>query len=289
MQPDAGASASKPPVMPVPPPPYDIAEIMGGLYGPGIIARRGAFERDWVARLREDVDTLFDEARRIPGGAVPRGPNRHYVEIHPERLRGFVDLMTHPWITTVARAVLGPGWRVVEVGFDVPGPGAMDQPWHRDFPMPEATRVGRRLDSLAFNLTTVDVTEDMGPFEIAPGTQWETGEDFAAGMFPPEANGPRYAARAERKLARMGDVSARSALTIHRGTANRSQRSRPVLVLGVDAPDARNGERHDLQLTRRYAATLPAGVLDHLACRLVDELEPIVQLHQIDGLTMGRA
>ncbi|GGZ66069.1 phytanoyl-CoA dioxygenase [Lysobacter xinjiangensis] len=275
--------------MPVPPPPYDIAEIMGGLYGPGIIARRGAFERGWVARLREDVDTLFDEARCIPGGAVPRGPNRHYVEIHPERLRGFVDLMMHPWITTVARAVLGPGWRVVEVGFDVPGPGAMDQPWHRDFPMPEATRVGRRLDSLAFNLTTIDVTEDMGPFEIAPGTQWETGEDFAAGMFPPEANGPRYAARAERKLARMGDVSARSALTIHRGTANRSQLSRPVLVLGVDAPDARNGERHDLQLTRRYVATLPPGVLDHLACRLVDELEPIVQLHQIDGLTMGRA
>ncbi|HZX80731.1 MAG TPA: phytanoyl-CoA dioxygenase family protein [Lysobacter sp.] len=271
------------------PPPYDIAEIMGGLYGPGIIARRGAFDRDWTQRLREDVDLLFDEAQHIPGGVVPRGPNRHYVEIHPERLRGFVDLMTHPWITTVARAVLGPGWRVVEVGFDVPGPGAMDQPWHRDFPMPEATRVQRRLDSLAFNLTTVDVTEDMGPFEIAPGTQWETGGDFAAGMFPPEANGPRYAARAERKLARMGDVSARSALTIHRGTANRSQKSRPVLVLGVDAPDARNGERHDLQLTRRYAATLPAGVLDHLACRLVDQLEPIVQLHQIDGLTMGSA
>ena len=278
-----------PPATPVAPPPYDIAEIMGGLYGPGIIARRGAFDRDWVQRLREDVDMLFDEARRIPGGAVPRGPNRYYVEIHPERLRGFVDLMTHPWITTVAGAVLGPGWRVVEVGFDVPGPGAMDQPWHRDFPMPEATRSQRRLDSLAFNLTTVDVTEDMGPFEIAPGTQWETGEDFAAGMFPPESNGPRYAARAERKLARMGDVSARSALTIHRGTANRSQLSRPVLVLGVDAPDARNGERHDLQLTRRYAATLPPGVLDHLACRLVDELEPIVQLHQIDGLTMGRA
>ena len=287
MRPDAGAS--KPPATPAVPPPYDIAEIMGGLYGAGIIARRGALERDWVQRLREDVDMLFDEARRIPGGLVPRGPNRHYVEIHPERLRGFVDLMTHPWITTVARAVLGPNWRVVEVGFDVPGPGAMDQPWHRDFPMPEATRTQRRLDSLAFNLTTVDVTEDMGPFEIAPGTQWEIGEDFGAGMFPPEANGPRYAAHAERKLARMGDVSARSALTVHRGTANRSQKSRPVLVLGVDAPDARNGERHDLQLTRRYAATLPAGVLDHLACRLVDELEPIVQLHRIDGLTMGRA
>src|SRR3954470_425701 len=30
----------------------------------------------------------------------------------------------------------------------------------------------RRITSLAFNLTGVDVTPDMGPFEIAIGTQW---------------------------------------------------------------------------------------------------------------------
>jgi hypothetical protein len=28
----------------------------------------------------------------------------------------------------------------------------------------------RRLTSLAFNITTVDTTDEMGPFEIAPGT-----------------------------------------------------------------------------------------------------------------------
>jgi hypothetical protein len=268
---------------PVPEP----ADILGGLYGPGIIGAKGAFAREWIARLREDIDTLFAEALRIPGGAVPRGPNRHYVEIHPERLRGFVDLATHPWIVAVCEAVLGPDWRIVEVGFDVPGPGAMDQPWHRDFPSPDATRTGRRLDSLAFNLTTVDVTEDMGPFEIAPGTQWDADLDFDGGMFAPRAYWPRYEARAERKLPRMGDVSARSALTIHRGTANRSALERPVLVLGVDAPDACNAARHDLQVTRDYAATLPPGVLAHMACRIVDRLEPIVQLHQIEGLRMG--
>jgi hypothetical protein len=58
-------------------------------------------------------------------------------------------------------------------------------------------------------------------------------------------------------------------------------------VLGVDAPDACNAARHDLQVTRGYAASLPPGVLAHLACRVVDRLEPIVQLHQIDGLRMG--
>jgi hypothetical protein len=276
-------------MQPVPDDPFDPARILGGLYGPGIIGLKDALPRELVQRLREDVDRLFDEARAIPGGAVPRGPERFYVEIHPERLRDFVALATHPWIVAVSEAVLGPDWRIVEVGFDVPGPGAMDQPWHRDFPSPEATRVGRRLDSLAFNMTLVDVEPDMGPFEIAPGTQWDAGLDFDAGMFAPRDAWPRYQARAERKLPRMGDVSARSALTVHRGTANRSTRPRPALVLGVDAPDACNAERHDLQVTRGYASSLPPGVLAHMVCRVVDRLEPIVQLHQIEGLRMGMA
>src|SRR3712207_7225959 len=44
--------------------------------------------------------------------------------------------------------------------------GAQNQPWHRDFPSPPETYEGRRLTSLAFNLTAVDTAEDMGPFEI---------------------------------------------------------------------------------------------------------------------------
>jgi hypothetical protein len=268
---------------------FDVADILGGLYGAGIIACKGGFERAWVQRLREDVDTLFAEALQRPGGALNRGPNRYYVEVHPERLRGFVDIATHPWIVAVSEAVLGPDYRIVEIGFDVPGPGAAKQPWHRDFPTPEATSRGRRLDSLAFNMTLVDVTEEMGPLEIAPGTQWDdlSGCSDASGMFPDKALYPRYEARMQRKMPAMGDISARSALTIHRGTANRSSLSRPILVLGVDAPDAGNAARHDLQVTRAYWEALPPQVQQHLTCRVVETLEPIVQLHTIEGLTMG--
>ena len=87
----------------------------------------------------------------------------------------------------------------------------------------------------------------------------------------------------------MGDVSVRSALTIHRGTANRSSRVRPALVLGVDAPSANNAERHDLQLTKAYFETLPFNLREHLTYRIVEELEPIVQAHTIEGLMMGEA
>ena len=268
---------------------YDVATIMGALYGDGILGLKGAFSREWVEALREDVEAAFADALQRPGGAVGRGPKRYYVEIHPEDIRGFLDLVTHPWVTAVCESVLGPEYKVVEIGFDVPGPGAMDQPWHRDFPAPEESLVGRRLNSLAFNLTCVDVFEDMGPFEIAPGTQWDLATDFEHEMFPPKSLYPRYQERAQRKMPKMGDISVRSALTIHRGTANQSQKSRPVLVLGVDAPDARNAERHDLQLTHGYAASLPDEVKRHLTYRAVDRLEPIVQGHTIEGLMMGEA
>ncbi len=132
--------------------------------------------------------------------------------------------------------MLGPDYRIVELGFDVPLEGAVDQPWHRDFPMPEETRTERRLTSLAFNVTAVDTEEDMGPFEIAPGTQWDDGPEFEHGMFPPRSHYARYEERAVRKYPRRGDISARTALTIHRGTRNNSAKSRPVLVLGVDGP-----------------------------------------------------
>ena len=266
---------------------YDPAAIMGGLYGDGIVALKGAFPRSLIQELGEDVEGLFQEARKQPGGALNRGPERFYVECHPERLRGFLDIISHPWVRAVNETVLGPDYKLVEVGFDIPFPGAQNQPWHRDFPTPEETVKGRRLNSLAFNMTTVDVFEDMGPFEIAVGTQWDVAPDFEHGMFPPKSYWPRYEERSQRRMPKMGDISARSALTIHRGTANQSQKSRPTLVLGFDAPCARNAERHDLQITRDFIETVPEELRRHLNYRLVSKLEPIVQAHTIEGLMMG--
>ena len=265
----------------------DVEADVRTLLADGIVARKGAFAPDWVRTMREDVEAAFDEAIGREGGAVPRGPQRWYVEIHPEQLRGFVELVTHPWVVAMCETVLGPDYAVVELGFDVPFPGAADQPWHRDFPSCPETYEGRRLTSLAFNLTAVDTVPEMGPMEIATGTQWEEGAEFAHGMFPPEANAARYAAGAVPKLPQVGDVSARSALTIHRGTANRSASSRPVLVLGVDAPGAGHEEMHDMAVTHAYHRALPESVRLHLGGRVVDVLEPIVQKHTIEGLVMG--
>jgi len=259
------------------------------LYRDGIVARKGAFSPQWADAMREDIEVALAEALTRPGGAVGRGPSRYYVEIHPEQMRGFVDLVDHPWVRQVCTAVLGPDYEIVELGFDVPSEGAMNQPWHRDFPMPEETRRTGRLTSLAFNLTGVDTAQDMGPFEVAPGTQFDDSADFAHGMFPPKSYYPRYEERAVRKYPQRGDISARSALTIHRGTKNESTLSRPVLVLGVDAPGAGNAEHHDMAVSRQYWEQLPQRVRDHMRCPVVDQLTPITQKHTIEGLVMGEA
>ncbi|MBA3511943.1 MAG: phytanoyl-CoA dioxygenase family protein [Sphingomonas sp.] len=257
---------------------------MGGLYGDGIIGLKGAFTPDWADSMHEDILALFEEAKAVPGGVLPRGPQRWYVEVQPERVRGFVDIATHPWFVAVCEAVLGPEYRIVEIGFDIPFPGAADQPWHRDFPSPEATLKGRRLNSLAFNLTSVDTTPEHGAFEIALGTQWDDIAGARDGMFPDKGIWERYISRAVQKLPQRGDISARSALTIHRGTANRSSEARPVLVVAADAPDGTNANHHDLQVTRGYLDSLPPRVRDHLTYRVTDQLEQVIQHHVIEGL-----
>ena len=253
----------------------------------GITGLKGAFSPVWAEAMREDMMTAFWEAIQRPGGAIGRGPRRWYVELHPEAIRGFVDLVTHPWVTSICEAVLGPDYQLVELGFDVPFQGAKYQPWHRDFPSPADTFDGKRITSLAFNLTGVDVTEDMGPFEIAPGTQYDDGRAWKHEMFPPEAEWSRFAARGVRKFPWKGDISARTALTIHRGTAHPSPIARPVLVLGVDAPGAGHAALHDMMVTAPFFEALPPSVRQHLVCRVVDALVPITQKHDIEGLVMG--
>ena len=265
----------------------DLAADLETLVRDGVVGRAGALGRDAVERLRQDMEAAFSEAIARPGGAIGRGPRRWYVELHPQALRDFAAIAGHSWIAAMSEAVLGPDWRIVEVGFDTPLTGARDQPWHRDFPSPPESTAGRRLTSLAFNVTGVDVTADMGPFEVALGTQWDDGSNWDHGMFPDRSLWARFAERAVRKFPRQGDISCRSALTVHRGTAHASPISRPVLVLGVDAPGAGHDALHDMTATRPFYDALPERLRAHLACRVVDALEPVTQKHDIEGLMMG--
>lgn len=264
------------------------AEQCAAIYRDGIVGLPGCFSPDWADRLDADFESIFAEVRTQPKGLIGRGPNRYYFAVHPERVRGFAELVTHPAVTQLCEEMLGPDYLIIELGFDVPLPGAVAQPWHRDFATPPETVQGR-LTSLAFNLTTIDVTPELAPFEIAPGTHFDDGSAFEHGMFPRAEDYARYDALASRRFPRRGDVSARTGLTLHRGTEHHGDRARPVLILGVVTGDTDPAdiEVHDLVVTRSYFQSLPAAVRDHLRCTVVEELRPIEQKHDIEGLMMG--
>ncbi|WP_051274502.1 phytanoyl-CoA dioxygenase family protein [Cellulomonas sp. URHD0024] len=217
---------------------YRAEDLSREIYEQGITVVRGAFPPDWARDLDADLAREFMDALRSPGGAAPRGWNRFYFEPYAERVRGFWDLATHPVVTSLAEHMFGPDWQIVELGSDIPLPGAENQPWHRDFPMPAATRDEGRLTSIAVNASAVDVVD--GPFQGVLGTQLDPGEDFEGAMFPPDERTPEYDARLQAFFAKGGNFSVRSGLMLHRGSAmGNGSRMRPVMILGIVSPDDR--------------------------------------------------
>src|SRR5215212_7784947 len=87
-----------------------ISRLRDAVYQDGIAGVPGALPRAWGHALLEDFEALFAEARSRPDGTVNRGTNRFYFTVHPERLRGFVDLVTHPVVTALSAEVLGAEW-----------------------------------------------------------------------------------------------------------------------------------------------------------------------------------
>ena len=283
----------------------DFKRLSNDIYENGVTGLPDILPVQWADELDEDVGLQFIQALKIEDGAgvAFRGWSRYYIELYPELLRGFIALVTHPAIVGLSREVLGEHYEIVELGADIPLPGAPDQPPHRDFPIPEPTRRYRRLTSLAFNASTVDVTPQMGPFNIAPGTHFDDGAGFVHDMFPVGEAKEAYNARMVQRLAKRGSVSARSGLTLHRGTQNNG-RIRPVIILGVVSPEDRahsattlerpgDYKAPTLKMSKEFYARLDDELKKRLSCEIVADttanLPPLKTPHSIEGLVMGKA
>jgi Phytanoyl-CoA dioxygenase (PhyH) len=279
----------------------DISELKETIYRDGIVGIPKLLPTERADQLDEDLKTEVMAALSHEGGMAPRGWNRFYFEPYPEPVRRFLDLITHPVITALSVELFGEDYRVVELGSDIPFPGAVNQPWHRDFPMPDETREGR-LSSICLNVSSVDVTPDMGPFQIAPGTQFELGDEFDGGMFPDESRQSEYDRRMESKFGMRGSVSVRSGLTLHRGSKSSSRsRLRPVAIVGIVSsecgavtnrvtnPDDPHVPR--LRVSQRYIDDPPGDVVQHLSYEVVADTErnlpPHFTHHTFEGLKMA--
>ncbi|HKY04264.1 MAG TPA: phytanoyl-CoA dioxygenase family protein, partial [Blastocatellia bacterium] len=78
---------------------------------------------------------------------------------------------------------------------------------------------------LAVNFPLVDVTAQIGPFEVARGTHVMTKAEGLQKIASGEIG-------LEPILMRVGDVMIRDVRGLHRGTPNRTQTPRPMVVIG---------------------------------------------------------
>jgi hypothetical protein len=271
------------------------------VYEQGIAVVRGAFPREWAALLDEDLAREFSEALRTPRGVAPRGWNRYYFEPYAEKVRGFWDLVQHPVVVALSEHMFGADWQVVEFGSDIPLPGAENQPWHRDFPMPRATREEGRLTSIAVNASAVDVVD--GPFQGILGSQFEPGDDYEGAMFPPDERTPELDAKLQPFFAKAGNFSVRSGLMLHRGSAmGIHARMRQVAILGIVSTDDRAivdrlkdpSDPHPprIRLSQEAYDRVPDAVKAHLSHEIVAEttatLPPYHTEHSFEGLKMDQ-
>jgi ectoine hydroxylase-related dioxygenase (phytanoyl-CoA dioxygenase family) len=127
----------------------------------------------------------------------------------------------------VARLV-GEDAAMCQLATDTPLKGSEYQDVHRDAP-PLFPETGQETPpfQLAVNFPLVDVEIENGPFEVARGTHLMS-----------KAEGLRRIEAGEIKLEpitmRLGDVMIRDVRGLHRGTPNRTDTPRPMVVIGYN-------------------------------------------------------
>jgi ectoine hydroxylase-related dioxygenase (phytanoyl-CoA dioxygenase family) len=124
-----------------------------------------------------------------------------------------------------------------EFATDTPLQDSDYQVIHRDHAQvsPDLLNADPRLPfQFGINFPLVDVTPDNGPFEIAPGTHLLSDEESRAAIKSGEIE-----KQLEPLLMSVGDVMIRDVRALHRGTPNRTDQLRTMVVVGYNRVEHR--------------------------------------------------
>lgn len=169
---------------------------------------------------------LLCAAVRREGDNPNRGAHRYYVTLPFQDHWADPAVIDNDAIMAVVEELVGADGVMCQLASDTPLAGSEHQELHRDtqllFPESGAETPPYQL---AVNFPLVDVTDDNGPLEYAPGTHMLSKDDGMARV----ASGEIPLVRAHM---RRGDVMIRDVRHIHRGTPNRTNIARPMVVIG---------------------------------------------------------
>ena len=245
--------------------PADRDRFVENLNRDGICVIPGVFSPDLVQEWRQAFQALFHERQNRPGGLAPREQNRYYLTLPWVPPFADQEVFANETILGVLDRVFPQEYALVQLGVDVPVQGSDYQEIHRDYRPLFTDQVVTPLYALAVNFPLVEVTEENGPFQQARGTHVMPREvaleKVRSGEIPMESFPMRP-----------GDVAIRTPLALHRGSPNRTDQPRPMVVMGyvmhwLHTPQV------DVRIPRDYYDGLPEKVRQMLRCEVVDRLE----------------
>lgn len=187
---------------------------------------RGLIPVETIDRWNAAFQPLLREAIRREGDNPNRGAHRYYVTLPFEDLWADPGIIDNDAVMAVVEELVGADGVMCQLASDTPCLGSEHQELHRDTQLlfPESG-VETPPYQLAVNFPLVDVTDETGPMEYAPGTHMMS-----------KADGMRAIATGEIPLVKgymnRGDVMIRDVRHIHRGTPNPSATPRPMVVIG---------------------------------------------------------
>jgi ectoine hydroxylase-related dioxygenase (phytanoyl-CoA dioxygenase family) len=205
---------------------HEIESFTEAVFEDGYCVLREHFSRETLNRWREAFTPLLEDHIAREGHIQNRGPARYYVTLP------FIPPFADPTIyededvLRIVERLVGEDAVMPQLATDTPLIGSDYQDVHRDaLPLFPEIEEETPPFQLAVNFPLINVTIETGPFEVARGTHRMT-----------KAEGMRRIESGELKLEpvtlSLGDVMIRDVRGLHRGTPNRTETPRPMVVIG---------------------------------------------------------
>jgi hypothetical protein len=192
----------------------------------GFCILRNHFSPDTLKAWHQAFTPLLEDHIAREGDLQNRGAARYYVTLPFMAPFAEPAIYENDTILALVERLVGQDAVMCQLATDTPLLGSAYQAVHRDAPplFPEIAQETPPFQ-LAINFPLVDVTLENGPFEVARGTHILTKEE---GFQRLESG----AAQLEPVTLNVGDVMIRDVRGLHRGTPNRTNIPRPMVVIG---------------------------------------------------------
>ncbi|MGE5658838.1 MAG: phytanoyl-CoA dioxygenase family protein [Actinomycetota bacterium] len=192
----------------------------------GFCILRNHFSPEVLQEWHQAFTPLLTDHIAREGALQNRGSARYYVTLPFMAPFANPSIYENDTILAIVEGLVGQDAVMCQLATDTPLLGSDYQTIHRDAPplFPEMIQETPPFQ-LAVNFPLVDVTLENGPFEVARGTQMITKEE---GLRRLEAGEVQL----EPITLNLGDVMIRDVRGLHRGTPNRTNIPRPMVVIG---------------------------------------------------------